>query len=140
MIISLYVSTALQTCKSELGETHPCTLRSVSNLQLLNLEEAEGLPPNESKPILEAAKLAFEEALEIIVALNDPWTHRVDVASLNMNLALVFIWQGKPKAAKRILRRIKEIELPPDHYLVGQVALIQERVDCMEEKKKKKKK
>jgi hypothetical protein len=104
------------------------------------LEEAEGSPPNESKAVLEAAKLAFEEALETVMALDDPWTHRVDVASLNMNLALVSVWQGKPKAAKRFLRQVKEIELPSNHSLVDQIALSEERVnDMMEEKKKKKK-
>jgi hypothetical protein len=104
------------------------------------LEEAEGLSPTERKPVLEAAKLAFEEALESVVALDDPWTHRVDVASLNMNLALVSIWQGKPKAANRFLRQVKEIELPPNHLLVDQIALTEERVNYMMEEKKKKKK
>jgi hypothetical protein len=58
-----------------------------------------------------------------------------------MNLALVSIWQGKPKAAMRFLQQVKEIELPPNHLLVDQIALVEERVnDMMEEKKKKKKK
>lgn len=131
-----YAELALLTCKSEMGETHPRTLRYVSNFQLLLLEEAEGLPPKESKPIIEAARLAFEELLEYLNALDDPWTYRVDVASLNTNLALISIWLGKPKAAKKHLRKIKEIELPPNHSLVEQMALIQSRIDGWEKKKK----
>ena len=128
--------TALLICKSDLGETHPHTMRHVSNLQLLLLEETEGLPPAESKPIIDAAKYEFEDALESFVALDDPWTYRVDVASLKTNLAFIALWQGKPKKARKFLRQLKEIELPPDHPLLEQINLVQERVEELEKKKR----
>ena len=128
--------TALLICKSDLGETHPHTMRHVSNLQLLLLEETEGLPPAESKPIIDAAKYEFEDALESFVALDDPWTYRVDVASLKTNLAFIALWQGKPKKARKFLRQLKEIELPPDHPLLQQINLVQDRVEELEKKKR----
>jgi len=134
--ISSFSITALQSCKSDLGETNPHTLRNVSNLQLLLLEEAEGLPPAESKPIIDAAKFEFEDALECFVALDDPWTYRVDVASLKTNLAFIALWQGKPKKARKFLRQILEIELPPNHSLLKRISLIQERVEEIEKKKR----
>ena len=68
--------TALQTYKSELGETNPVTLRNVSNLQLLLLEEAEGLEKSEAKPMIDANKSELEETLESVPSLNDSWTYR----------------------------------------------------------------
>jgi hypothetical protein len=108
----------------------------VSNLQLLLLEEAESLHSSECKPIIDAAKVELEDALESFVALDDPWTYRIDVASLKTNLAFIALWQGKPKKARKLLRQIKEIELPPDHSLLLQISLIQERVEEMEKKRR----
>lgn len=127
------VCTALQICKSELGETHPRTLRNVSNLQLLLLEEAEigDLLPNESKTIIDVAKYELEDTLECFEELDDPWTYRVDIATLKTNLAFVALWQGKPKKARKLLYQIKEIEIPLNHSLIEQVALLEERVNGM---------
>lgn len=135
--LTLFFSfTALQSCKDILGETNPHTLRQVSNLQLLHLEEAESLLSSECKPIIDAAKFELEDALESFVALDDPWTHRVDVASLKTNLAFIALWQGKPKKARKMLRQIKEIELPPEHSLSLQISLIEERLEEMEIKRR----
>ncbi len=133
----LFLFTALQSSKALLGETNPHTLRHVSNLQLLLLEEAECLRPSECKPIIDAAKFELEDALESFVALDDPWTYRVDIASMKTNLAFIALWQGKPKKARKLLRQIKEIELSPDHSLLPQISLIQERVEELEKKKRK---
>jgi hypothetical protein len=108
----------------------------VSNLQLLHLEAAESLLSSECKPIIDAAKFELEGALESFVALDDPWTHRVDVASLKTNLAFIALWQGKPKKARKMLRQIKEIELPPEHSLSLQISLIEERLEEMEIKRR----
>lgn len=110
-------------------------MRNVSNLQLILLEEAEGLPKSEAKSIIDAAKYEMEEALEAFVALNDPWAYRLDVASLKTNLGLVAIWQGKPKKARKLLRQIEEIEIPPDNSLVQRVAVLGERLETLEKKK-----
>ena len=105
-------------------------MRNVSNLQLLLLEEAEtgDLPPNESKTIIDVAKYELEDTLECFEELDDPWTYRVDIATLKTNLAFVALWQGKPKKARKLLHQIKEIEIPLDHSLKKQVALLEERV------------
>ena len=128
-------STALQTYKSELGETNPITLRNVSNLQLLNLEEAEGLEKDEAKPIINAAKYEMEGALETFVSLDDPWTYRLDVASLKTNLGFVAVWQGKPKKARKMVRQLKEIEVPVEHSLAHRIETLEERVEELERKK-----
>ena len=107
----------------------------MSNLQLLLLEEAEDLEKNEAKPIIDAAKYEMEEALEAFVALNDPWTYRLDVASLKTNLGFVAVWQGKPKKARKLLRQLEEIELPEEHMLVKRVEVLEKRVEDMEKKK-----
>jgi hypothetical protein len=60
----------------------------------------------------------------------------VDVASLKTNLAFIALWQGKPKKARKFLRQLKEIELPPDHPLLEQINLVQERVEELEKKKR----
>ncbi|KAL7537086.1 hypothetical protein ACHAXR_007578, partial [Thalassiosira sp. AJA248-18] len=132
-----FAKLALQTYKTELGETHPITLRNISNLQLLLLLEAEDLPKSEAKPIIDAAKYELEETLNVFVALNDPWTYRLDVASLKTNLALVSVWQGKPKKARKLLRQINEIELPPDHSLVHRIEVLEERLEELEKRKSK---
>lgn len=128
---------ALRTYKSELGEHNPITLRNVSNLQLINLEEAEGLEKSEAKPIIDAAKFELEETLEAFVALNDSWTYRLDVASLQTNLGFVAVWQGKPKKARKLLRQIRDIELPDDHPLMERIEILAERVQQLEQKKSK---
>lgn len=129
--------TALGTYKSELGENNPITLRNVSNLQLILLEEAEGLQKSEAKPIIDAAKYEMEETLEAFVSLDDPWTYRIDVASLKTNLGFVAVWQGKPKKARKLLRQIQEIELPPEHPLEHRIRILAERVEQLEKKKSK---
>jgi len=130
-----FAKLALQTYKADLGETNPVTLRNVSNLQLLLLEEAEGLEKSEAKSIIDAAKFEMEETLESFVSFDDPWTYRLDVASLKTNLGLVAIWQGKPKKARKLVRQIKEIELPRDHPLEHRVAVLEERLGELEKKK-----
>ena len=140
LLISIIIRsqfTALQTYKSELGETNPVTLRNVSNLQLLLLEEAEGLEKSEAESIIDAAKYELEETLKSFVALNDPWTYRLDVASLQTNLGFVAVWKEKPKKARKLLRQIKEIELPPEHPLVHRIAVLEDRVVELENKKGK---
>ena len=127
----------MQTYKSELGETNPITLRNVSNLQLLLLEEAEGLEKDEAKSIIDAAKYEMEGTLETFVALDDPWTYRLDVASLKTNLGFVAVWQGKPKKARKMVRQIKEIEIPPEHPLTQRITTLEERVEELEKKKGK---
>lgn len=108
-------------------------MRNVSNLQLLLLEEAEigDLLPNESKTIIDVAKYELEDTLECFEELDDPWTYRVDIATLKTNLAFVALWQGKPKKARKLLYQIKEIEIPLNHSLIEQVALLEERVNGM---------
>jgi len=133
-----YSKLALQTYKTELGETNPITLRNVSNLQLLLLEEAEGLQKSEAKSVIDAAKYELEDTLDAFLTLNDPWTYRLDVASLQTNLAFVAIWQGKPKKARKLLRQIQEIELPPEHPLEHRVEVLEESVEKLEEKKRSK--
>eukprot|EP00584_Thalassiosira_punctigera_P010998 CAMPEP_0172546590 /NCGR_PEP_ID=MMETSP1067-20121228/16320_1 /TAXON_ID=265564 ORGANISM="Thalassiosira punctigera, Strain Tpunct2005C2" /NCGR_SAMPLE_ID=MMETSP1067 /ASSEMBLY_ACC=CAM_ASM_000444 /LENGTH=1109 /DNA_ID=CAMNT_0013333551 /DNA_START=71 /DNA_END=3400 /DNA_ORIENTATION=- len=128
---------ALQEYKAELGETNPITLRNVANLQLILLEEAEDLEKSEAKSVIDAAKFELEETLEAFVSLDDPWTYRLDVASLKTNLGFIAIWQGKPKKAKKLVRQIKEIELPPEHTLVRQIMVLEERIEELEMKKKK---
>ena len=128
---------ALQTYKAELGENNPITLRNVSNLQLLLLEEAEDLPKGDAKSIIDAAKYEMEGTLDAFVSLNDTWTYRLDVASLKTNLGFVAIWQGKPKKAKKLLRQIQEIEVPPEHSLVQRIEVLEKRVGDLEKKKGK---
>lgn len=112
-------------------------MRNVSNLQLLNLEEAEGLPKPEAKPIIDAAKYELEETLDSFVNLNDSWTYRQDVASLKTNLGFVAVWQGKPKKARKMLRQIEEIELPRDHSLIHRIDALEKKVVEMEKKRSK---
>lgn len=130
-----FAKLALQTYKTELGDTNPITLRNVSNLQLLLLEGAEELPKSEAKPIIDAAKFEMEDSLEGFVALNDSWAYREDVASLKTNLGFVAIWQGKPKKARKLMRQIKEIELSPGHSLVQRITVLEKRVEELEKKK-----
>ncbi len=127
-------STALQTLKSVLGETHPTTLRNVSNLQLLLLEEAEVMDKSESKFIIDVAKYELEDTLEAFESLNDPTSHRLAIASLRTNLGVVAVWQGKPKKARKYLRQIKEVELPSDHVLLQRIAMLEESVVQLEKK------
>ncbi len=79
----------------------------------------------------------MEESLEAFMALNDPWAYRLDVASLKTNLGFVSVWQGKPKKARKLVRQIKEIEVPPEHSLNYRVATLEERVVELEKKKSK---
>ena len=120
-----------------MGETSPITLRNKSNLQLLQLEVAEGLEPPEAKPLIDIAKSELETTLEAFEALNDPWTYRLDVVSLKTNLGFVAVWQGKPKKARKLLRQIEEIELSPEDPLVKRITALEERVEELERKKGK---
>jgi hypothetical protein len=126
---------ALQAYKAFLGEKHPITLRHVSNLAVLLLEEAEGLPKSKSKAIIDAAKFEMEDALESFVGLDDLWTYRLDVAALKTNLGFVAVWQGKPKKARKLVRQVKEIEIPVTHPLVRRIASLEERVQKLEKSK-----
>jgi len=119
------------------GENHPITLRNTSNLAVILLREAEGLPKDKSKPIIDAAKFEMEGALQKFIALNDMWTYRLDVASLKTNLGFVAVWQGKPKKARKLLRQIQEIEVPETHPLVGRIGILEQRVEKLEKSKSK---
>merc|ERR1712194_860057 len=118
--------------KSELGETNPITLRNVSNLQLLQLEVAEGLEQREAKPVIDAAKSELETALEAFAALDDPWSYRLDLVSLKTNLGLVAAWQGKPKKARKLIRQIDETDLSQEDPLMQRVTVLKERVKELE--------
>ena len=118
-----------------MGETNPITLRNVSNLAVLLLEEAENLPKPQAKSVIDAAKFEMEEALEAFVSLNDLWTYRLDVASLKTNLGLIAIWQGKPKKARKLVRQIKEIEIPSNHPLALRIRRLEEHVEKLEKSK-----
>jgi len=130
-----YAKLALQTYKSELGDKNPITLRNVSNLQLLLLEDAESMEKADAKPIIDAAKYEMENALETFVALDDPWTYRLDVASLKTNLGFVAVWQGKPKKARKMVRQLNEIEIPDGHPLAQRIEILEQRVEELEKKK-----
>ncbi len=119
------------------GENHPITLRNTSNLAVILLQEAESLPKDKSKPIIDAAKFEMEDALQKFIALNDMWTYRLDVASLKTNLGFVAVWQGKPKKARKLLRQIQEIEIPESHPLVGRIGILEQRVVKLEKAKSK---
>lgn len=127
----------MQAYKTELGDTNPITLRNKSNLQLLLLEEAEDLEKSEAKPIIDTAKYEMEATLDAFESLNDTWTYRLDVASLKTNLGFVAVWQGKPKKARKLVRQIQEIELPPECSLLLRVTILEERVQDLEKKKGK---
>lgn len=118
--------------KSILGETHPTTLRNVSNLQVILLEEAEGLEKTEAKFIIDVAKYEIEDTLDAFKSLNDPWTYRVDMASLQTNLGFIAVWQGKPKKARKYLRQIKEVELPSDDLLLHRIRILESNITELE--------
>jgi len=130
-----FAKLALQTYKDELGESNPITLRNSANLQLLLLAEAEDLPKEEAKPVIDTAKYEMEEILEEFIALDDLWRYRLDVASLKTNLALVAVWQGKPKKARKFVRQLKEIEIPDEHPVLMQIETLVARVEELEQKK-----
>ena len=77
----------------------------------------------------------MEGALETFVSLDDPWTYRLDVASLKTNLGFVAVWQGKPKKARKMVRQLKEIEVPVEHSLAHRIETLEERVEELERKK-----
>lgn len=129
-----FAKLALLTYKTELGETNPITLRNVSNLQLLLLEEAEDLEPSKAKSIIDAAQYELEDTLETFVSLYDPWTYRLDVASLKTNLGFVAVWQDKPKKARKLVCQIRDIPLPQEHPLVHRVTILEERLGKLEKK------
>ena len=133
----LLFTTALQTYKSELGERHPVTLRNVSNVSVLLLEEAEELPKSEAKPIIDAAKFEMEGTLGAFLSLNDSWTYRLDVASLKTNLGLVAVWQGKPKKARKLLKQIEVIEVPEDSLVAKRIATLEKLLEKLEKEKRK---
>ena len=110
-------------------------MRNKSNLQLLLLEEAEDLQKSEAKPVIDTAKYEMESTLDAFVALNDSWTYRLDVASLKTNLGFVAVWQGKPKKARKLVRQIQEIEIPPEHSLNQRIEVLEQKVDELEKKK-----
>ncbi len=126
---------ALQTFKSVLGETHPTTLRNVSNLQVLLLEEAEGLDNSEAKFFIDVAKYELEDTLDAFESMNDPWTHRIDMVSLRINLGFIAVWQGKPKKARKYLRQIKEVEIPSGHLLMQQIVNLENCIVQLEKKR-----
>ena len=126
--------TALQTYRTALGETHPTTLRNVSNLQLLLLEEAEVMDKSESKFIIDVAKYEIEDTLDAFESMNDPTPHGLTIASLRTNLGFVAVWQGKPKKARKYLRQIKEVEIPSNHVLLQRIAMLEESVVQLEKK------
>jgi len=132
-----FAKLALQTYKSELGERHPVTLRNVSNVSVLLLEEAEGLTKSEAKPIIDAAKYEMESALGAFLSLNDSWGYRFDVASLKTNLGLVAVWQGKPKKARKLLKQINDIEVPEDSLLAKRIATLEMLLEKLDKEKKK---
>lgn len=107
----------------------------MSNLQLLLLEDAESMEKADAKPIIDAAKYEMENALETFVALDDPWTYRLDVASLKTNLGFVAVWQGKPKKARKMVRQLNEIEIPDGHPLAQRIEILEQRVEELEKKK-----
>jgi hypothetical protein len=133
----LFFVTALQTYKSELGERHPVTLRNVSNVSVLLLEEAEGLSRSEAKSIIDAAKFEMEGALGAFLSLNDSWAYRFDVASLKTNLGLVAVWQGKPKKARKLLKQIEGIEVPAESVLAKRIATLEVLLEKLEKEKAK---
>ena len=137
MLWILLFYSALQTYKSELGERHPVTLRNVSNVSVLLLEEAEGLPKSEAKPIIDAAKFEMEGALGAFLSLNDSWAYRFDVASLKTNLGLVAVWQGKPKKARKLLKQLYDIEVPEDSVLEKRITTLGVLLEKLEKEKKK---
>ena len=115
-----------------MGEANPITLRNVANLQLILLEEAEGLQQSDARSIIGDVKYEMKKTLEAFMSLNSSWIYRLDVASLQTNLGFIAIWQGKPKTAKRWLRKVEEIELPPGHALTHRIIVLDERVDELE--------
>jgi hypothetical protein len=50
---------------------------------------------------------------------------------LKTNLALVAVWQGKPKKAKKLLRQVKEIEIPKGHPLELRIANLESKVQAL---------
>ena len=108
-----------------LGEVHPTTLRNISNLQLLLLEEAEGMDKSEAKFVVDVAKYEMEDTLDASESLTDPLSHRFAIASLKINLGLVAVWQDKPKKARKYLRQVEEVAIPSDHLLMRQIAMLE---------------
>jgi hypothetical protein len=104
----------------------------VSNLQVILLEEAEGLEKTEAKFIIDVAKYEIEDTLDAFKSLNDPWTYRVDMASLQTNLGFIAVWQGKPKKARKYLRQIKEVELPSDDLLLHRIRILESNITELE--------
>lgn len=135
ILLVLLLHKALQTYKFELGERHPITLRNVSNVSVLLLEEAEGLTKSEAKPIIDAAKFEMEGALSAFLSLNDAWANRFDVASLKTNLGLVAVWQGKPKKARKLLNQIEGIEVPADNSLSKRITTLKVLLEKLEKGK-----
>ncbi len=135
-LISCHITNlALQTYRTALGETHPTTLRNMSNLQVLLLEEAEGLDKIEAKFFIDVAKYEIEDTLDAFEAMHDPWTYRLEMVSLRINLGFVAVWQGKPKKARKYLRQIKEVEIPSDHVLLQRIANLEDSVVQLEKKR-----
>jgi tetratricopeptide (TPR) repeat protein len=129
-----YAKLSLEAYKSELGDKHPTTLRQSSNLAVILLEEAEALPNaqnHEAKTIIDAAKFEMEDVLESFVGLEDLWTYRLDVAALKTNLGLIAVWQNKPKKAQKLLRQVKEIEIPSGHPLELRIARLESSVQSI---------
>lgn len=127
--------TALQTYRTVLGETHPTTLRNVSNLQVLLLEESEGLDRNEAMFFIDVTKYEMEEILEAFESMNEPSTYRFELVSLRINLGFVAVWQGKPKRARKYLRQIKALEIPSDHLLLQRIVNLEDSVEQLENKR-----
>mmetsp|Transcript_2294 Transcript_2294/g.5013 ORF Transcript_2294/g.5013 Transcript_2294/m.5013 type:complete len:746 (-) Transcript_2294:323-2560(-) len=122
---------ALQTYKADLGEKNPITLRNLTNLQLLLLEEAEELEDyDDAKSVTDAAKCELEDTLNVFESLDYPWTYLLDIATLKINMGLLAVWEGKHKKARKLVSQLEEIELPLEHSLVHCIAFLEE---CLEE-------
>mmetsp|Transcript_12313 Transcript_12313/g.23502 ORF Transcript_12313/g.23502 Transcript_12313/m.23502 type:complete len:545 (-) Transcript_12313:270-1904(-) len=129
----IFARLALQTYKTDLGETNPITLRNVTNLQLLLLEEAEELEDyDDAKSVTDAAKYELEDTLNAFESLDYPRTYRLDVATLKTNMGFLAVWEGKPKKARKLARQIEEIELPLEHALVHRITVLEERLEDLE--------
>ena len=107
----------------------------MSNLQVLLLEEAEGLDNSEAKFFIDVAKYEIEDTLDAFESMNDPWTHRIDMVSLRINLGFIAVWQGKPKKARKYLRQIKEVEIPSGHLLIEQIVNLENHIVQLEKKR-----
>lgn len=107
----------------------------MSNLQVLLLEESEGLDKNEAKFFIDVAKYEIEDTLDAFESMNDPWTYRLEMVSLRVNLGFVAVWQGKPRKARKYLREIRAVEIPSGHLLLQRIVTLEDSVLQLETKR-----